>query len=290
MASNKNNRRDVPQPAPARAESGMTNRLDSSRRFLVIMFVMIAIGGGMLALALRPGGDVPEYTYEILRRFPHDRQAFTQGLWIDPKDGMVYESTGVYGQSTMRKCKLETGEVLQSVKLGPKEFGEGIAFAHGQLVQLTWQEEKAIVWSMDLERTGELPFQGDGWGLTFDGTHLVMSNGTSRLSFRDPKTFEEVRRIEVTRNGRLVGQLNELEYFGGKIYANRLYTDMIYEIDPRTGKVQADINLKGLWPVADRPRDGLLNGIAVSQAGELVVTGKYCPEMFEVKLKLSESR
>jgi glutaminyl-peptide cyclotransferase len=139
---------------------------------------------------------------------------------------------------------------------------------------------------MDLKRTGEFPYEGEGWGLAFDGENFVTSNGTGRLFFRDKETFKVVRHIDVTKSGRLVGQLNELEITGGKIYANRLYTDWIYVIDPNSGKVVSEIDLEGLWPLNERPRDGVLNGIAVNPKTEkMIVTGKYCPYMYELELK-----
>lgn len=260
---------------------------DPNRRFLLLMFVLIVLGGGSLAMMTRDfGSGVPEYTYRVLREYPHDPKAFTQGLWIDPSDGMVYESTGRYGESTVRHVELETGKILKTAPLDSRLFGEGLAFGNGMLVQLTWQNEKAIVWTKDLEKTQEFEYSNEGWGLCFDGKHFVMSNGTWRLSFRDPETFAEVRRVDVTRGTRFVGQLNELEYFGGRIYANRLGSDEIVQIDPDSGKVLSVIDLAGLWPADQRPRDGgVLNGIAVNPATDrMVVTGKYCPKMFEIEI------
>lgn len=264
---------------------------DGNRRFLMIMFLVITLGGGSLAMMTRNlGGDVPEYTYKVLKEYPHDPKAFTQGLWIDPADGVVYESTGRYGASTIRKVELETGKILKSVGLDNRLFGEGLAFAKDRLYQLTWQEGKALVWNRELEKQQEFSYNFDGWGLCFDGEHLVMSNGSSRLSFRDPETFAEVRKLDVTRGSRFIGQLNEMEYFGGYLYANRLDTDQIVQIDPRTGKVLSVIDLAGLWPASERPQDGVLNGIAINPATQkMIVTGKYCPKMYEIEIVRKEA-
>ena len=166
-------------------------------------------------------------------------------------------------------------------------FGEGLADLGDRLIQVTWEEEKAFVWSKDLKPMGEFDYDGIGWGLTFDGQHLIMSDGTSQLYFRDPNTFEVIRKITVTRSNRLVNALNELEYVAGKIYANQLDSDKIYVIAPQSGKVLSTIDLAGLWPASERPRGGVLNGIAVNpKNNKMIVTGKYCPFMYEIDLEI----
>ncbi len=256
---------------------------------LVIIFLVISIGGSWVMLAFRPGLNVPVYTYQVVRTYPHDPNAFTQGLLIDP-DGTVYESTGQYGESRLRKYQLESGEISQEVELLPKYFGEGLARWDDRFYQLTWKEGKCFVYDSKFELQQEFDYDTDGWGLTSTETDLVMSNGTHRLSFRDPQTFEERRYAWVRLGGRLVPRLNELEYYAGKIYANQLDSDWIYVIDPQTGNVLSIIDLAGLWPYKERQKEGsVLNGIAVMAGTKrMFVTGKYCPRIYELELMLKE--
>jgi len=284
MPPKRKHRDSVPEPNPFASSSRMMGGA-SNRRFLIAMFFVIAIGGGMLAMMTRDQTRLPTWGYKILRTFDHDDNAFTQGLCIDLKDGTVYESTGQYGQSSIRRVDLETGKVEKSERLGDRFFGEGLADIGDRLVQLTWKEGKAFVWSKDLKKLGEFDYVGNGWGLTYDGQHLIMSDGTTQLLFRDPVTFEIVRKVTVTRNNRLVAALNELEYVKGKVYANQLDSDNVYVIDPVTGKVLSMIDLSGLWPASERPTGGVLNGIAVNpKNSKMIVTGKYCPYMYEIEL------
>lgn len=266
---------------------------DGSRTWLITLFVLITVGGGILAMALRGGSGVPEYGYKVLRRFPHDEGAFTQGLLIDRSSGQLFESTGQYGHSTLREVELATGKVLRSVPLEEKLFGEGLALVGDRLIQLTWRENTAIVWDRDFNRLSSFSYEGEGWGLTWDPASklLVMSNGTHKLSFRDPETFDEKRSVFVRRDQRPVNGLNELEWFGGKIYANQYQSDRIYEIDPRNGEVTAVIDLTGLWPENTRPenREKIPNGIAVNPENDhIIVTGKNWPWMYELELVLKE--
>ncbi len=256
---------------------------------LVIIFLVISLGGSWAMLAFRPGINVPIYTYKVVRTFPHDPNAFTQGLLIDP-DGTVYESTGQYGESKLRKYQLESGEISQEVDLLPKYFGEGLARWGDRFYQLTWKEGKCFVYDPKFQLQQEFEYDTDGWGLTSTETDLVVSNGTHRLSFRDPQTFEERRYAWVRLGGRLVPRLNELEYYAGKIYANQLDSDWIYVIDPQTGNVLSIIDLAGLWPYQERQREGsVLNGIAVMAGTKrMFVTGKYCPKIYELELMLKE--
>lgn len=252
---------------------------------LVIIFLAISLGGSWAVLAFRPGISVPVYTYRVVNTYPHDPNAFTQGLLIDP-DGTVYESTGQYGESTLRKYRLETGEMLKQVELPPKYFGEGLARWGDRFYQLTWKEETCFVYDSEFNRIKEFVYDTDGWGLTSTETELVMSNGTHRLSFRDPETFEERRYAWVRMGGRLVPRLNELEYYAGKIYANQLDSDRIFVIEPQTGNVLSVIDLAGLWPARERQKEGsVLNGIAVMAGTKrMFVTGKYCPKIYELEL------
>jgi glutamine cyclotransferase len=277
---------------PERVEKGSDKPVrPASRRpmrwDLVIVFLVISLGGSWAVLAFRPGISVPVYTYKVVNTFPHDPAAFTQGLLIDP-DGTVYESTGQYGASTLRKYRLETGEIIRQIDLAPKYFGEGLARWGERFYQLTWKEETCFVYDSDFQPIKEFVYDTDGWGLTSTETELVMSNGTHRLSFRDPETFEERRYAWVRMGGRLVPRLNELEYYAGKIYANQLDSDLIFVIEPQTGNVLSVIDLAGLWPYKERQKEGsVLNGIAVMAGTKrLFVTGKYCPKIYELELIL----
>ncbi len=271
-----------PKPGPVATASMQGKR--PMRWDLVVLFLAISIGGTYLAIVMRPKDNAPRYTYEVLQKYPHDETAFTQGLVVH--DGFLWESTGRNGESSVRKTVLETGEILQQVELEEKYFGEGLALHNGQFYQLTWKGGKAFVYDLDLNRIGERDYEGEGWGLASNGTDLILSNGTSEIRFLDPDTFEVRRSIRVRRSGLRVGQLNELEYAGGKIFANVYQTDQIYEIDPNTGDVTALIDLSGLWPLRQRPADGVLNGIAFKpESRKLLVTGKLCPSIFEIDLK-----
>jgi glutamine cyclotransferase len=274
----------------AKPQQTSTLSMDDKRPIrwdLVVLFLVISIGGTYLAIAMRPKTDAPRYTYELVKKYPHDGAAFTQGLVMD--DGFLWESTGRKGKSTIRKTNLETGEVLAKSDLDDKYFGEGLALHGDKFYQLTWKGNKAFVYDRDFKKLNELEFEGQGWGLTSNGKDLIFSDGSSELMFLDPETFEVRRSIRVRRGGLRVGQLNELEFFGGKIYANCYQTDFIYEIDPETGQVTAVIDLTGLWPLRERPADGVLNGIAINpESGNMLVTGKLCPTIFEIKLLPAE--
>ena len=200
------------------------------------------------------------------------------------EDGIVWESTGKNGQSSIRKVDLKTGETLNIKKLEDRLFGEGLAMVGDKLYQLTWQNETCLVYDRDLTKLKEFKYDGQGWGLTYDGTHLIMSDGTSRLRFIDPETFDEVRSVYVRKGSQAIGRLNELEFADGYVYANRLDWDSIYKIDPKDGQLKGIIDLGGIWPREQRPREGVLNGIAVDAEKRMViVTGKYCPYIYEVE-------
>jgi glutaminyl-peptide cyclotransferase len=231
------------------------------------------------------GGSVPTYGYEVVRSYPHDREAFTQGLIF--RDGVFYEGTGLEGRSGIRKVKLETGEVLQAKPLSRTYFGEGITEWKGQIVQLTWKSEVAFVYDMKtFEPIKQWTYTGEGWGLTHDGTRLIMSDGSSALRFIDPATLKETGRITVRDANGPVEHLNELEYVKGEIFANVWYTERIARISPKDGRITGWIDLTGLLSAAERgTRDAVLNGIAYDAAGDrLFVTGKLWPRVFEIKL------
>ncbi len=224
-------------------------------------------------------------TYQVVHTYPHDAQAYTQGLIY--LDGHLYESTGLNGQSSLRMEDLETGRVLQEQDVPGKYFAEGLAPWGSTLIQLTWQSHIAFVYdrfSFRLLRT--FPYPGEGWGLTEDGKSLILSDGTADLRFLDPTTFRELRRITVKDRGKPVTQLNELEYIHEEIYANIWHSDRIARISPATGKVLGFIDLSGLLPADQRSSpEAVLNGIAYDPAHDrLFVTGKLWPNLFEIKV------
>lgn len=227
---------------------------------------------------------VPTYTYEIINVYPHDREAFTQGLIFE--DGQLYEGTGLRGQSTVRRVQLETGEVQQIIKLPAEYFGEGITVFGEKLIQLTWRSHKGFVYdktSLDLIR--EFTYPTEGWGITHDGERLIMSDGTDRLYFLDPESLEVTGQVSVHDNNVPVVRINELEYIDGLVYANIWQTDRIALIDPADGKVTAWIDLAGILETQSYEGNvDVLNGIAYdARAGRLFVTGKLWPFLFEIR-------
>lgn len=240
-------------------------------------------------VASTPPAAIPTYTYTVVNSYPHDPQAFTQGLIY--VDGVLYEGTGLNGRSSLRRVHLETGEVQEIVDLDQQYFGEGIALFGDRIIQLTWQSNVAFVYdAQSFERLGEFAYPTEGWGLTHDDTQLIMSDGTANLYFRDPETFAEIGRVEVRDATGPVVRLNELEYINGEVYANVWQTDRIARIDPQTGRVTGWIDLTGLLSAADRTPDvDVLNGIAYDAANDrLFVTGKLWPRLFEIDLILVE--
>ena len=230
---------------------------------------------------------IPVYTYEVVNEYPHDPAAFTQGLQF--VDGVLYEGTGLRGRSSLRKVDLETGEVLQQIDLDREYFGEGIDVIGDRIYQLTWQNKVAFVYDREtFAEVGRFDYSTEGWGLTFDGTDLIMSDGTATLYRRNPETFAVIDRVQVQAGDDLVPLLNELEYVNGEVYANVWQTNKIARIDPTTGQVVGWVDLTGLLDkstITD-PVD-VLNGIAYdAETDRLFVTGKLWPTLFEINLKL----
>ncbi len=224
-------------------------------------------------------------TYRIVHTYPHDPHAFTQGLVF--VDGSLYESTGLNGQSSLRMVDLDTGRVLQSQPVDSKYFAEGLTNWGSTLVQLTWESHLALVYdrfSFRLLRT--FSYNEEGWGLTQDGSSLILSDGSETLRFFDPTTFREVRRVGVKDHGKPVSEINELEFIRGEIYANIWHSDRIARIDPASGKVLGWIDLTGLLPATEHPSaEAVLNGIAYDSARDrLFVTGKLWPKLFEIQI------
>lgn len=228
---------------------------------------------------------IPTYGYRIVNVYPHDKDAFTQGLVFE--NGILYESTGRFGYSSLRKVELETGAVLEIHDLPPEYFGEGITIFNNKIFQLTWQSYTGFIYDKEnfllLEN---FYYSTEGWGITNDGKHFIFSDGTAVLHFLNPETYEEVKQIEVKAENGPVLNLNELEYIDGEIYANVLPTDRIARIDPETGNVLGWINLNGLLGADQHnTQANVLNGIAYDQEKKrLFVTGKFWPKLFEIKL------
>jgi glutamine cyclotransferase len=242
------------------------------------------LGAGAAAWAfVRADAAPPVYGYEIVQTYPHDPQAFSQGLVY--VDGTLYEGTGQYGESTLREVDLKTGQIRQRRDLDPRVFGEGVAVLGDEIFQLTWQDGICYVYdraTFQLKRHGR--YRGEGWGLTTDGRSLILSDGGSRLRWLDPRTFRVTGTLAVRDRGRPVDKLNELETIGGEIWANVWHTDAIARISPKTGQVIGWIDLRGL--LAPLPhREAVLNGIAWdAKDRRLFVTGKDWPNLFEIRL------
>ena len=272
----------------------MSKVIFMNRLFRIFIVGLFALAGAVLIFSCSsflgcsvPGDSdaIPVYTYNIVNTYPHDRSAFTQGLVFE--DGFLYEGTGLYGQSTLRRVELETGDILQIRGLPDQFFGEGITVYGNEIIQLTWQSNVGFVYdknSFDLLQ--QFNYSTEGWGITHDGERLIMSDGTSKLHFLDPQTFEEIGQLAVFDDNGPVTRLNELEYVQGEIYANVWQTDRIARISPATGRVVGWIDLEGILTAEDRsePVD-VLNGIAYdADTDRLFVTGKLWPKLFEIDL------
>ena len=244
------------------------------------MRLLVLLAGALTTLL----AQAPEFTYQVVHVYPHDRTAFTQGL--EYHDGFLYEGTGLKGRSTLRKVKLETGQVVQKINLDPMYFGEGITVLDGRIYQLTYQTQAGFVYDRPTFRLlRKFTYAGEGWGLTNDGKSIYMSDGTAQIRFWDPQSLEERRRITVHDGTKSIDMVNELEWVHGEIYANIWQTNRIARIAPNDGHVIAWIDLTGLLRPADmtEPVD-VLNGIAYDAARDrLFVTGKLWPKLFEIK-------
>jgi glutamine cyclotransferase len=229
--------------------------------------------------------SAPVFGYKIINVFPHDPEAFTQGLVFHK--GALYEGTGLLGKSTLRKVDPETGRILKLVQLPDQLFGEGITLWEDKVIQLTWRSGVGLVYDRESFRLlKKFKYFSEGWGLTQDGKQLIMSDGTSFLYFWDPHSFKEVKRIQVLDRGIPITLLNELEYIKGEIFANVYLTDRIVRISPETGRVTGWIDLQGLLPAKNRTgKEDVLNGIAYdARKDRILVTGKYWPKLFEIRL------
>ncbi len=228
---------------------------------------------------------IPIFTFRVVNSYPHDPKAFTQGLAFS--EGFLYEGTGLRGHSSLRKVELETGVVLEERILPPSYFGEGITCFENTIIQLTWRSNIGLIYDRNsFDLLNEFRYSSEGWGITSDGSRLIMSDGSSTLRVLDPITFRNMGSIEVSHSHGLLKGLNELEYVHGGILANVWPTDIIARISPETGRVSGWINLRGLLDPQDR-FDGVdvLNGIAYDRKRDrLFVTGKLWPKLFEIEL------
>ncbi len=256
------------------------------RQYLVpvLIFSVALVLVAIYALQLKPTASSSTiYGYQIVNTYPHVTDAFTEGLVYSV--GFIYEGTGLNGQSTLRRVNLETGAVLQSISLPDEYFGEGITIVSNRIYQLTWRNRIGFIYNRtSFALLGNFTYPTDGWGLTYDGSRLIMSDGSSTLYFLDPSTLDSVGQVRVT-DGSPVTNLNELEYIDGKIYANIFLTNKIAVIDPSTGRVDFWIDLTGLPGPSHPDENSVLNGIAYdAMGGRLFVTGKNWPNLYEIKL------
>ena len=270
----------------------MTGRLSMALRISITRLacgvVMVAAAGCTHAESTAPteapAASAPFYGFLAVHSFPHDPDAFTQGLIY--RDGFLYESTGLNGKSSVRKVVLDTGKVLQRREVDQQYFAEGLTDWDNRLMQLTWQTHVGFVYDIaKFESRQTFQYTGEGWGLTHDGTRLIMSDGTSRLRFLDPASFKELGSVNVTDGGRPVDKLNELEMVDGEIYANVWMTERIAIIAPATGQVTAWLDLTGLRQPGNQGED-VLNGIAYDAAAKrLFVTGKLWHTLYEIRVR-----
>jgi glutamine cyclotransferase len=269
----------------------LTNALRRTSVVLVLLLSLATLGCQANPSANQSGKKIdgkqptPIYGYEIVHVWPHDREAFTQGLVFN--DGKLLESTGEVGRSSLRRVELETGKVLQKVEVPPPYFAEGITLLKGKIYQLTWQHQLGLVYdAWTFEKIGQFNYQGEGWGVANDGQSLILSDGSSHIRFLDPDNFQVRKTIAVFDGSQPVSEINELEYIHGEIYANIWHADRIARIDPQTGHVVGWINLAGLLsPGEVQDEEAVLNGIAYDEAsGRIFVTGKLWPKLFEIRV------
>jgi glutaminyl-peptide cyclotransferase len=238
----------------------------------------------LFAAALTALAATPEYTYRIVHVYPHNRESFTEGL--EYRAGFLYESTGLEGHSTLSKVKLETGQAVEQIHLDPRLFGEGITIFNQKIFQLTYRTQIGFVYDQgSFARQRMFNYQGEGWSLTNDGTHIYMDDGTAQIRVWDPATLRELRRITVHDGARPIDNVNELEWVHGELYANIWQTEKIARISPADGRVLGWIDMTGILPPADREGVDVMNGIAYDRFGDrLFVTGKLWPKLFEIKV------
>lgn len=245
---------------------------------LLFVFLLIIIGS---ASALT---GIDKLEYQILAKYQHDPEAFTQGLEIHAN--YLYEGTGLYGNSSLRKVEIKSGKILKKIKLGDEYFGEGITILNDKIYQLSWKEQTAFVYDLNFNLLNTFKYQGEGWGLTNNGQQLIMSNGSEYIYFRNPDTFQIDKKIKVKINDQNLKNINELEYFNGFIYANIWQKDYIIKVDAENGVVKAYLDLSNILAPKYKNNVDVLNGIAYdSQTESFLITGKLWPKIYKIKLK-----
>ncbi|TDO94440.1 glutamine cyclotransferase [Halanaerobium saccharolyticum] len=254
----------------------MKNKFNYITIILILIFTIFSS-------PILKAGEINKLNYQILESYQHDPQAFTQGLEI--YNNYLYEGTGLYGRSSLRKVKIESGQVLKQINLNQEYFGEGITILNDKIYQLTWKKNTAFVYDLNLNLIKTFNYQGQGWGLTNNGQHLIMSNGSEFITFRDPETFESIKKIEVKNGDQNMKNINELEYHNGFIYANIWQTDYIIKINAQTGKVLAYLNLSGILKTDYTGEIDVLNGIAYDpEKDNFLITGKLWPKIYRIKI------
>jgi glutaminyl-peptide cyclotransferase len=268
-------------PAQLQGAPGARSNLLLGAAMAVVAAVTVTV------LPVAAHAEVPIYDYEVVHTYPHDTHAFTEGLFY--LNGDLYESTGLNGQSSIRRERLETGQVLQHIDIPANYFGEGIVSWGNRLVELTWQSQVGFIYDLaSFKQQKQFSYVGQGWGLTRNDRWIIMSDGTAELRLLNPQTLAEAGRIPVTLDGRALGNLNELEWVRGEIYANIWQTNWIARIDPATGHVVGMIDLRGILPRAQfvAGQTDVLNGIAYDERrNRLFVTGKDWPTLFQIRLR-----
>jgi glutaminyl-peptide cyclotransferase len=286
----KNRKRSVKEQAPSppqRSISRVVVGLAAAALILGLIGALWFRGRGVDEPGIASGAPVVarEVGYEVVNKFPHDPGAFLQGLvWHNG----FFESTGQFGRSSLRRVEYSTGKVLQQINLDSQYFGEGLAMVGDRLFQLTWQSRRGFVYDQSsFKLLREFTYDTEGWGLTYDGKSLILSDGTDLLTFYNPDSFTPIRKLSVKFNGTALRDINELEYIGGEIWANVWHTDRIVRIDPASGQVKSYLNLAGILPEEERSDpEAVLNGIAYyAQAKRIFVSGKLWPYIFEIRLK-----
>jgi len=273
--------------------AGLNGAMRWGELALLLVFATLNVGCQTGANANLPANQPPANAnakagYQIVNVFAHDADAYTQGLVFT--DGVLLESTGREGHSSLRRVELQTGKILNQVNVPRPYFAEGLALLNGKLYQLTWQHGVGFIYdAASFNKLGEFNYSGEGWGLATDGTSLILSDGSHRIRFLDPETFATRKTINVLDSGRVIDSLNELEFIKGEILANIWHDERIARIDPSTGRVKGWINLTGLREASGATdEEGVLNGIAYDATGDrLFVTGKLWPKLFEIRLKQS---
>jgi len=285
--SGKGNRRER-----TRAPAGRPSKQRGLPRAWVVAGILTFAAVGLIAATRgcrTPDRSLwaPVQRIRVVERFPHDPDAFTQGLAFH--DGRLFEGTGQEGKSSLREVELETGEILRIHRLDDDLFGEGIAVVGDRIVQLTWRDGIGFVYDLEtFELRDEFRYRSEGWGIAYDGERLVTSDGTATLRFLDPATFEETGRLVVRDGGFPVQRLNELEWIDGEIWANVWKSDEIVRIDPESGRVLARVDLTGLLSPSERPYStgSVLNGIAYEpRTRRIFVTGKNWPYLFQIEIR-----